>query len=126
MIRRYRGSCHCGRIAFEVDGELGRVAICNCTICAKKGYLHWVVAWAQFRLLTPIEDLATYSFNTRQAKHHFCPVCGVTPFHLPRGNAECVDVNVRCLENAEHARLAVEYFDGCNWELSHLEREARD
>lgn len=34
---RYTGSCHCGNIRFEVDGELGSALACNCSICARKG-----------------------------------------------------------------------------------------
>lgn len=34
---RYTGSCHCGKVAFEVEGELKEVLDCNCSICQKKG-----------------------------------------------------------------------------------------
>ena len=124
-MKRYRGTCHCGHIEFQVDGDLQRVKICNCTICTKKAYLHWVVPWAQFRLLTPVDGLATYCFNTGEAKHHFCPKCGVAPFHVPRGRPDCIDVNVRCLEGVNHTRLTVEYFDGRHWEQSREELHAR-
>ena len=45
----YRGSCHCGRVAFEVDGELGTVMECNCSHCSRKGYLLWFVPRDSFR-----------------------------------------------------------------------------
>ncbi|HEX6635136.1 MAG TPA: GFA family protein, partial [Usitatibacter sp.] len=32
----YKGSCHCGRVAFEVEGDIGAVIECNCSICSKK------------------------------------------------------------------------------------------
>jgi hypothetical protein len=41
--RTYRGGCHCWRIRFEVRGALDRVSECNCSICTKKGYVHWIV-----------------------------------------------------------------------------------
>ncbi len=47
----YRGGCHCGRVAFEVDGDIKLVSECNCSICTKKGYLHWTVPHERFRLL---------------------------------------------------------------------------
>ncbi|RUW44226.1 GFA family protein, partial [Mesorhizobium sp. M1A.F.Ca.ET.072.01.1.1] len=28
----YKGSCHCGKVAFEVAGELGGAVRCNCSI----------------------------------------------------------------------------------------------
>jgi hypothetical protein len=27
----YQGSCHCGKVAFEAEGELGEVTACNCS-----------------------------------------------------------------------------------------------
>jgi hypothetical protein len=115
-VTPYRGSCHCGRVAFDVEGELAAVVECNCSICSKKGYLHWIVARDRFRLRTPEDAISTYTFNTGAAKHHFCPVCGVAPFYVPRSHPDAVDVNVRCLEGVDVATLRVQPFDGLNWE----------
>jgi hypothetical protein len=112
----YRGGCHCGRVAFEVDGECDEVVECNCSICGKKGYLHWIVPGEHFRLLTPADALATYTFNTRTARHHFCPICGVAAFYVPRSDPDKIDVNVRCLDGVDVARLRIRRFDGQNWE----------
>jgi hypothetical protein len=114
----FRGGCHCGRVAFEVSAALDEVSECNCSICAKKGYLHWIVPRAAFRMLTPRDNLATYSFNTRVAQHHFCPVCGVASFYIPRSDPDKVDVNVRCLDGVDLRTLKIRYFDGRNWEQS--------
>ena len=40
---KYRGSCHCGKIAFEVEGTLEQVMECNCSLCSRRGYLLWFV-----------------------------------------------------------------------------------
>jgi hypothetical protein len=120
-----RGGCHCGRIAFEVAGPIESVDECNCSICTKKGYLHWIVALDAFRLLTPRENLATYRFNTGVAQHHFCPVCGVAPFYIPRSDPDKIDVNARCLEGVDLSALRVGHFDGRNWETSYQGYRAR-
>ena len=39
----YEGGCHCGRIAFVVEGEIDQLYECNCSICSKRGALHWFV-----------------------------------------------------------------------------------
>jgi hypothetical protein len=114
----YRGGCHCGRVAYEVSGPIEQISQCNCSICAKKGYLHWIVSRERFRLLTPPAQLATYTFNTGVAKHSFCPVCGVASFYVPRSDPDRIDVNVRCLEGLELTGLKVVLFDGQNWEES--------
>jgi hypothetical protein len=112
----YRGRCHCGRVAFEVEGDLAKVSECNCSICTKKAYLHWIVPRDSFRLLTPESNIATYQFNTRAAKHHFCSVCGCAPFYIPRSDPDKIDVNARCLESVDVSKLPREFFDGRNWE----------
>ncbi|HZO82219.1 MAG TPA: GFA family protein [Candidatus Binataceae bacterium] len=113
-----RGGCHCGRIAFEVEGRPERVSECNCSICAKKGYLHWIVPRERFRLRTPESHLATYTFNTGVARHHFCPTCGCAPFYIPRSDPDKIDVNARCLEGLDLTGLARDHFDGRNWEAA--------
>ncbi len=124
-MRVYRGGCHCGRVAFEATGILDKAEQCNCSICSKKGYLHWIIPRESFRLLTPPADLATYTFNTEVAKHHFCPRCGVASFYIPRSDPDKVDVNVRCLEGVDTSALKIEYFDGQNWEANVASYKAR-
>lgn len=121
----YTGSCHCGRVAFEVEAPDEIVAKdCNCSICAKAGFLHLIVAKRDFKLLHGADDITAYTFNTGVARHTFCKVCGVKPFYTPRSNPEGVDVNVRCLDTKPKS-LTIEPFDGRNWEqnaaaLKHL------
>ncbi len=111
---KYTGSCHCGQIRFEVDGELAGVTACNCSICQRKGTLMWFVGRDQLTLLTPRENMATYTFNKHVIQHHFCPTCGIHPFGEgvdPKGNAMAA-VNARSLENIDLDALPVSHFDG--------------
>ena len=121
----YRGGCHCGRVTFEVSGVLDEISECNCSICTKKGYLHWIVPQESFRLLTGEDSLRTYSFNTGVAKHHFCSTCGVAPFYIPRSDPEKIDVNARCLEGVDLATVGRRHFDGRNWEASIVDYRKR-
>lgn len=115
----HRASCHCGRVILEVRGPLPeRVYDCNCSICAKKGYLHWFVSRDRTRLLTPEAELATYTFNTHRARHHFCRTCGVAPYYVARSHPDELDVNLRCVEGVDLASMKVVPFDGRNWEAS--------
>jgi len=110
----YTGSCHCGRIAFEVDGTIQRAIQCNCSICSKRGYLLWFVPRAQLRLSTPESNLATYTFNTGKIKHHFCDQCGCAPFGVgsDKTGAATAAVNVRCLDGIDPSTLTLVPFDG--------------
>ena len=120
MPTSYIGSCHCGRVRFEINAVIDRVTECNCSICSKKGILHLRVAPENFRLLSGGEHLATYQFGTRVAKHHFCMVCGIHTFTRPRAAPNLYTVNVRCLEGADLVSLGCKIvkFDGQNWEAS--------
>jgi len=111
---RYKGSCHCGKIAFEVEGELTGAAACNCSICSRKGALLWAVPRNKLRLLTSEEGIGTYTFNKHVIEHRFCSKCGIHPY------AEDVDskgdrtayINIRCLEDVELTSIAIQDFDG--------------
>jgi len=124
----YQGSCHCGRVRFEVEAdEEIQCKDCNCSICAMSGFLHLIVPKSRFKLLAGKEDLTTYTFNTGVARHTFCRVCGIKPFYTPRSNPDGIDVNVRCLSPLP-TKLILKPFDGQNWELhahtlAHLSRE---
>jgi len=112
----FTGGCHCGRVRFRVAAELAGIADCNCSVCTKKGFLHLIVPPEQFELLSGADDIATYQFNTNTAKHMFCRHCGVHPFYVPRSDPDKIDVNVRCLDGVDIAALAIQPFDGRNWE----------
>jgi hypothetical protein len=111
---KYKGSCHCGRIAFEAEGEIDSGLACNCSICSRKGSLLWFIPRDKLRLLTPGSDMATYMFNKHVIQHHFCPTCGIHPFGEgkdPKGNAMAA-VNIRCLEGIDIDAIPVKHFDG--------------
>lgn len=110
----YDGGCHCGRIAYTVEGEIDQVLDCNCSLCARRGGLLWFVPRTAFTLKTPEADYSTYTFNTHKLQHHFCANCGISPFtegQMPDGTP-MVAINARCLEGVEPASLKVVYFDG--------------
>lgn len=116
-LRRYAGGCHCGRVRFEVEAPAALEVIeCNCSICAKAGYLHLIVPRSRFRLLQGEADLHEYRFNTGTARHLFCRHCGIKSFYIPRSHPDGVDVNVRCLDLAPDQPLRIAPFDGRHWE----------
>jgi hypothetical protein len=80
-----QGGCHCGAVRYEVLAPDAVEAVeCNCSMCRKSGFLHLEVEQERFRLLQGADKLTTYSFNTGTAKHHFCSICGVKSFYVPR------------------------------------------
>lgn len=113
----YKGSCHCGAVAYEVEApEEVEATECNCSICSKAGYLHLIVDKEKFRLLQGEDQLSTYTFDTHEAKHKFCKICGVKSFYIPRSHQDGISVNVHCLDQPGIKTMNITQFDGQNWE----------
>jgi hypothetical protein len=108
----YRGSCHCGAVAFEVEGTLDAVVACNCSICSRKGALLWAVPRESLKLTTPDEKAATYRFNRHAISHRFCRICGMHPYAEDAGETASAYVNIRCLDGVDPAAVSIIPFDG--------------
>ena len=110
---KYKGSCHCGRVAFEVEGTIESALACNCSMCERKGSLLWFVPREQMKL-TGEPELTTYTFNKHVIKHRFCRHCGVLPFGEgvdPKGVATAA-INIRCLEDIELEKVPLHHYNG--------------
>jgi hypothetical protein len=119
----YQGSCHCGRVRFEVIAEIDHVRVCDCSICRRRGALNHRVSKGNLRLLTPWEDLTPYQWGSRTAEDYFCPVCGILPFRRPSDptRKELLDgvqpfdgwaVNVRCIEGLDLKSIPIHLIHG--------------
>ena len=113
---KYTGSCHCGDVAFEFEGDVKEVIECNCSHCSRKGYLLAFVPRPQFTLKTDDSKLGTYLFNKHAIEHRFCKRCGCAPFaygsHPQAG--KMASINVRCLENFDLAAVKRVPVDGAS------------
>lgn len=111
---KYQGSCHCGKVRYEAEGELKSAIACNCSMCQRKGSLLWFIPRDAFRLLTPESETAEYTFNKRVIRHRFCKTCGMHPYAEgvdPKGNRMAA-INIRCLEGIDLAAIPVKEFNG--------------
>jgi len=111
---KYKGSCHCGKVTFEVEGDIKGAMACNCSMCQRKGSLLWFVPRADLHLLSPDDAASTYMFHKHVIKHRFCPVCGIHPYGEgadSKGNMMAA-INIRCIEDIDLAAVAVQHFDG--------------
>ena len=90
-----------------------------------KGFVHLIVPLEQFELMSGVDNLGTYTFNTHVAKHTFCKTCGIHSFYTPRSDPDKVDVNVRCLDGIDLSTIETKPFDGRNWEKAYAENQHR-
>jgi hypothetical protein len=124
-----QGGCHCGAVRFEAQIARGAEAqICNCSICAKTGFIHLITPESRFRITQGEDALSRYTFNSGVAQHLFCKHCGVKSFYRPRSNPDGWSINLRCLDDPDAVEARLVSFDGRNWEahagaLAHLSKE---
>ena len=113
-MSRYNVSCHCGTIAYEVEGDLKQAIECNCTHCSRKGYLLWFVPRSQVTFRTDEDDMSEYQFNKHVIHHNFCPECGCAPLATGKDakGKDTVSVNVRCIEGIDLAAVKRVPYDG--------------
>ena len=88
------------------------------------GFLHIIVPHERFELVTGRDALTSYRFGTGAAEHLFCRHCGVKSFYQPRSHPHAWSVNAHCLD--EPVELAIETFDGRNWEAAAARLDARE
>ncbi len=113
------GGCHCGAVRFNAKAdERPEMLDCNCSICARTGFLHLFIPHDRFELLQGTDDLTSYKFGSKQADHLFCKHCGVKSFYQPRSHPESWSVNYNCLDAGHDLQPNITKFDGQNWEKS--------
>ena len=115
------GHCHCGRTAFEIDGELPeKLTRCTCSFCSKRGHLYAYYKPEQLKV-TQADSDAVYRWNSKTVANHFCSACGCdlyadSPDFQPDGSwdgkTRRMCVNARLLDDFEAADWPVTVIDG--------------
>lgn len=118
------GRCHCGAIAFEIDGDLPeRLTRCTCSFCSKRGTLNAYYPPEAVRFSAADDADEVYRWQTRMVAHHFCRTCGCStysdsPAFEPDGSwdgkTRRIAVNARLLDDFEAADWPVTVIDGKN------------
>lgn len=114
----YEGSCHCGAVAFRVDGDVPTEAMsCNCSHCRRKGFLLSFVPVDTFSLVKGDEALTDYLFNKHAIAHRFCATCGCQSFGVGKGpdGTEMAAINLRCVPSIDLDSLTVQKVDGASF-----------
>jgi hypothetical protein len=110
----HTGSCQCGAVRFEVDGDFTTGMTCNCSRCGRVGYILAFVPASQFRLVSGEENLTEYRFHKKEIAHLFCKTCGVQSFGRGTGpdGTETVAVNLRCVDGIDPKSLQITEYNG--------------
>lgn len=100
-----KGSCHCGAVAYEINTNIEFGAVCDCSICSRKGAIMAVAEPEDFTLLSGEDHLTLYQFNEHKAKHYFCKTCGIYTHHYRRSDGR-LGFNTGCIEGFDKDSLS--------------------
>ncbi len=113
-MKTYKGSCHCGDVAFEVDGEFREGTVCNCSMCSRAGWVLAFVGADAMRLQSDDAVVSDYQFGHKHIHHLFCSRCGVRAYGYgndKEGN-RMYSINLRCLHEFDIAAIKQNTYDG--------------
>lgn len=98
--RELEAACHCGAVRFRVTLAEGLRSArrCNCSYCSMRGAVAVSANLKDLHVYQGADKLTLYQFNTGQAKHYFCSMCGVYTFHSRRSVPTHYGVNVSCIK----------------------------
>jgi hypothetical protein len=80
----HKGSCLCGAVSFEVEGELPPPDACHCTACRKhSGHYFASTDVPRSALTIAGEDKVGWFQSSGKVRRGFCSVCGSSLFWDP-------------------------------------------
>ncbi len=103
------GSCHCGKIKFEAEVDVGKTTLCHCTDCQQ-------LAGAPFRVVVPVSkehfkllegEPKTYLKTAESGNKRlqaFCAECGTSIYATSEFNQEIFGLRVGTLK--QRAQIA--------------------
>ncbi|HEY9239820.1 MAG TPA: GFA family protein [Burkholderiaceae bacterium] len=132
--KTYRGSCHCGAVAFEskIDFDKGTTR-CNCSICTKSRFWFAIVPPEDFKLERGENHLSDYAWippgkSESHLRHRFCKTCGVRIVGEGNG-ATFYAVSITALDgieqDADQLAKSLKYNDGRHDNLKHAPADTR-
>ena len=113
-----KGSCHCGAVHFEITADIYGLRRCNCSICRRKGAIMAICQIEEFSLIAGEQYLSHYHWNSRNAAHYFCSICGIYTHHKRRSDSNSFCYNLGCIEEVDAASDAdIRLIDGASMSL---------
>lgn len=106
----HKGSCLCGAVSFEVEGELTPPDACHCTICRKISGHYWASSDVARDAVTIIgEDEVGWYQSSEKVRRGFCRNCGSPLFWDVEGRAK-LSISMGAFDPPTGTRLAKHIF----------------
>ena len=106
----HKGSCLCGAVKYEVEGELGKIDACHCTQCRKTSGNYWTSTDVP-RAAVKIHgaDNVTWYRSSEKVRRGFCSTCGSALFWDPIYKDKLA-IGMGTFEKPTGAKLAIHIF----------------
>ena len=113
--KKYEGSCHCGKIRFEVKGKLEGLMRCNCSICRRRAHVLWFVPKDNVTFLAGEDEMGEYQFGEKIITHRFCKHCGVAILSDGEMNGIVkAGMNLLCIDGLNLGEFDIMDYDGAS------------
>lgn len=103
----HKGSCLCGAVSFEVDGELPPPDACHCSQCRKQSG-HFFASTDVPRAAVTIHGVDNVSWfrSSEKVRRGFCATCGSSLFWDPI-QRDWIGIAMGAFDTPTHTRLAI-------------------
>jgi hypothetical protein len=109
----HEGSCLCGAVTFEIEGNISAVEACHCSQCRKWTGHFLVSAEVPYSALTIHHPQRVSWFqSSEKARRGFCPKCGTSLFFDPidKEKHSWIAVLMGALDTPSHSKLELHIF----------------
>lgn len=107
MSSKHYGSCLCGEVRFEIDGEFASFYLCHCAYCRKDtGSAHAANLFsstATIKWLSGVTNIRLFNLPTTRHSKCFCTTCG-SPLPIEQMNGELLVVPAGALNSELRVR----------------------
>lgn len=116
-----KGSCLCGEVTFEIEGDFERFFLCHCSYCRKDtGSAHAANLFTNIgalRWLSGKEKVKDFNLNSTRHVKSFCSECGSALPNTKMGGDLCI-VPAGCLDDEVTLKPEAHIFTDsqANWE----------
>lgn len=109
------GRCLCGKVRYEIDGVLGPVVMCHCSMCRRASGSAFAtnasVEAKALRIVSGEKSLKSFESSPGQFRH-FCKRCGSPLYGSSKSFPYLVRVRLGSLEDAGGSRPAAHIWHG--------------
>ena len=106
----HAGSCLCGAVRFEVEGNLPPPDACHCTMCRKhSGHYFASTDVPRNRLTVHGEDKVSWYQSSEKVRRGFCATCGSSLFFDPP-HRDWIGVAMGAFDTPTQTRLHIHIF----------------